>query len=264
MANAYRVSFYTLKPVTDYGGLAAEYGGDVARLYTPQLQGAREQNLAETLEVMAGNTGGLALRGTDIESMIDRARDESRNHYSLGFTPKHSGDGKYHEIKVKVRGKKLKVRYRGGYVDKTIEARLADRTTAALLMGLDDNPHGILIGTSRPQPGPEKGQWVVSVELEIPLAALTLTNQDASLVCDALLFVATRGIDGRTAPVQAMDLRIEVPDSVEDARNKSYIAGFNLLLAEGNQRLAVGLLDPAAEVISLVSHEIRGEPQGPP
>jgi hypothetical protein len=163
------------------------------------------------------------------------------------------------KVKGKVKGKKLKVRYRAGYVDKTIEARLADRTTAALLMGLDDNPHGILIGTSKPQPGPEKSQWVVSVELEIPLSALTLTTEGDSLVCDALLFVASRGTDGRTAPVQAMDLRIEVPKSVEDARSKSYIAGFNLLLAEGDQRLAVGLLDPAAEVISLVSHEVRGE-----
>jgi len=256
MANAYQVSLYTLKPVTEYGGIPAEFGGDVAHLFSPQTQRVREQNLAETLEVMAADTGGLSYFGGGIANLIDRARSELTDHYSLAYTPDHHGDGRYHEIKVKVSGKKLRVRHRGGYVDKSIEAKLADRTTAALLLALDDNPHGILLGTAAPEPGPEDAQWIVPVEVEIPLEALTLVDRGDSLISDARLFVASRGTDGRTAPVQAMELHIEVPKSVQDPRDQSYTARFNLMLRSGDQRLAIGLLDPAAETISLVSHEV--------
>ena len=123
-------------------------------------------------------------------------------------------------------------------------------------MGLDENPRGILFGSAPPRPGPEKSQWIVAVEVEIPLSGLTLVDQGDALVCEALLLVAARGTDGRTAPVQAMDLRIEVPKSVPDPRSESYTAAFNLLLGPGAQRVAVGLLDPAAEVISLVSRGV--------
>jgi VWFA-related protein len=256
MANAYQVSFYTLKPVSDYGGMAAEFDGDLGRLLTPQLQGVREQNLAETLEVLAGDTGGLSMRGTDIESVIDRARGDFRNHYSLGYTPAHEGDGRYHQIKLKVRGKKLRARYRGGYVDKSIEARIADRTTAALLLALDDNPHGIRLSTAAPEPAAENGQWVVPVEIEIPLAALTLVDRGEMMIGEAQLFVAVRGMDGRTAPVQAMDLRLEVPNSGEDPRGQSYTARFDLGMRSGVQRIAFGLLDPRTEVVSFVSKEV--------
>jgi len=257
MANAYQVSFYTLKPLTEYGGLPAEIGGGTARIFTPRVQKAQVRNLAETLEVMAGDTGGLSYFGSGIEGLLDRAGSEITEHYSLAYAPDHAGDGRFHEIKVKVRGKKLRVRHRGGYVDKSIEAKIADHTTAALLMALDNNPHNVVLGTGNPQSGPKDSQWIVPIEVEIPLAGLVLADRGDSLVSEIRLFVAARGADGRSAPVQALEVRIEVPRTVHDPRSESYTARFNLLLRVGAQRIAVGLLDPAAETVSFVSRDIR-------
>ena len=65
----------------------------------------------------------------------------------------------------------------------------------ALLMGLDDNPHGIVLGAAAPEPGPQEGQWIVPVEVEIPLASLVLVEDGDVLVSDARLFgVSARSV----------------------------------------------------------------------
>jgi len=256
LANANGVSFYTLIPQGE-AGVGAEFGGDAGLMLTPQLQRVRDQNFAEPLRVMAENTGGVATMGRDIGGLIDQARRDFSSYYSLGYSPTHLGDGRYHEIEVKVRRKRVDLRYRIGYFDKPLEARLADRVSAALLLEQDDNPLGLSFEIDRQRPTQSKELWLVGLEIEVPLAGLTLLAQGEVYACDVQLLVAASDAEGNTAPLQTYDLHIELPQAdFETARQDTYRARLELEMREGPQRLAIGLVDAAGQSASFLGKDV--------
>jgi hypothetical protein len=62
-------------------------------------------------------TGGITDSSANAASSFKRAVDASENYYLLYYTPKnYIADGKFKEIKVKVKDKKYKVTHRAGYI----------------------------------------------------------------------------------------------------------------------------------------------------
>ncbi len=258
LANAGGVSFYPIKVLGNLGGVPADLEGEAAALYTPQLMSVRETNLSDTLRVMADSTGGATAIGADIGALLRRAEADLSRYYSLAYTPAHSGDGKYHEIKLKIRRKGARVRYRTGYVDKPLAAKLADRTSAALLLGLDHNPLGVSFEAGNARPGAEAGQWLVTLTVRIPLDRVTLAPSANLHVCELQLFIGAEDVEGRTAPIQGGALRIEVPQSEMEgvAAGRPYATQLQLLMHEGPQRLALGIVDPVTGSASFVSRDL--------
>jgi Ca-activated chloride channel family protein len=75
------------------------------------------------LRALAENSGGRAFllaesfagRGGQIEKVLDIIADETRSQYTLGFYPARPDDGRYHQLRVRVRTGDT-VRARRGYV----------------------------------------------------------------------------------------------------------------------------------------------------
>ena len=70
------------------------------------------------LEIATAGTGGAHLatfRDRSIEKAIDAIGGELHSQYSLSYTPTDTGSAGYHEIKITVAKKNLKVRARPGY-----------------------------------------------------------------------------------------------------------------------------------------------------
>jgi len=62
-------------------------------------------------------TGGKVESSSNPEYLFQQAVDASENYYLLYYTPKnYKADGKFKEIKVKVKGKKYRVTHRAGYL----------------------------------------------------------------------------------------------------------------------------------------------------
>ena len=75
-------------------------------------------NPQDSMEELAGRTGGRAFYNTnDIAGSVRRAIDDTKVSYVLGFYPDEADiDGKYHELRVQVPGRKgLELRSRQGY-----------------------------------------------------------------------------------------------------------------------------------------------------
>ena len=66
---------------------------------------------------IAARTGGHAFINTnDLTGAIRRAMDDTRVNYALAYAPSHDQwDGKFREIKIKLKRPGLEARYRGGY-----------------------------------------------------------------------------------------------------------------------------------------------------
>jgi len=249
-ANANRITFYTV----DAGGLRvstsisaenqrAVSSGFVDSVYWSNLQGS--------LQLMAERTGGKAIYNTnDPTKGLDQVADDFRNYSSPGYSPSHSGDGRYHDIRVKTKRKDLVVRHRDGYRDKTVEARMSDGVMSSLFFDVENNPLGIVIDRGRATPR-DDGNYLVPVEVRIPIGKLTLVPQGEQHAGRVRLFVAAMDTKGGISEVQEVPIPIEIPsDQLEAARAQNYVYQAQLLMRRGAQKLAVGVRDELAAVSS--------------
>jgi VWFA-related protein len=104
----------------------------------------------ETSQVIAEKTGGRAYFNTnDLGGAIQRAAEDSRLTYVLGYTPSHGQwDGRFREIKVRVRRPDVAVRHRSGYYALRPQAPSAVDKQNAILAALDSPLDSTGIGVS--------------------------------------------------------------------------------------------------------------------
>jgi VWFA-related protein len=73
-------------------------------------------DIFSTFKEISHATGGLVDSSTNIASSLERAVNASENYYLLYYTPKdYKADGKFREIKVKVKNKNYRIFHRSGY-----------------------------------------------------------------------------------------------------------------------------------------------------
>jgi VWFA-related protein len=98
---------------------SARYGsGDLTQVIAWVVKNVAEKVKGNPLELAAAGTGGAHLptfRDRSIESAIDEIGGELHSQYSVSYIPIGTNDTGYHEIKVTIIGKQLKVRARPGY-----------------------------------------------------------------------------------------------------------------------------------------------------
>jgi VWFA-related protein len=98
----------------DVNGLVAR--GDPA----DTVPGMRVGSGRESLNQIAGLTGGRVIRDTnDVAAALGELAAASRRYYVLAIEPVAKGPGKFHRLKVRVKGRGLDVSHRTGYLEPT-------------------------------------------------------------------------------------------------------------------------------------------------
>lgn len=110
-----RVSVYPWRIHGNLGVSDASLGGEAGLGASPTVRGLGEASRNEALRFLAEETGGSAAIGSGLGPLLERAEDELTGYYSLGFSPEHGGDNQLHKLKVKVRGRGLKIWYPESY-----------------------------------------------------------------------------------------------------------------------------------------------------
>ncbi len=249
-ANSNRITFYSL----DAAGLrtptsiSAEEGSPSASGFVDSVHW---NNIQSSIRMMAEETGGVAIvNSNDPTKGLAKIGDDLRNYYSLGYSPAHSGDGRYHKVEVKAKNKDWIVRYREGYRDKSTEARMADGVMSALFFDVESNPMGITVqrGEQRPR---DDGHFVVDFEVRIPIGKLVLIPDAERQVARVRIFLAAMDDKGGVSEVQESVVPIVIPlAEVAAAQDKTWVATLPLLMRKGPQKLAVGVRDDIAQAAS--------------
>lgn len=249
-ANSSGITFYTIDAAgLKAGGTDADRGGGGSTL---DIDITYQLNRQEPLLLLADETGGLASIGTsNFGRAFENIKQDFTHYYSLAYEPGHSGDGRQHEIEVKVARKGLKLRYRDDYRDKNNETRVAETVTAALLYGTGANPLGIdakALDLVESDSGP-----LMPVEVRIPIGKITLVPRGEIQAGKVRVAIALLDDKGARSPVDQQEVPIEIPTKdLEVALTKYYVYAAQLRVGKGSQRMVVTVRDELAGAESTV------------
>lgn len=260
-ANANRVSFYTI----DAGGLRVSSSADAQSFQVDRAGGSahidsiRTRNLQSTLQLLAEQTGGEAIINTNrVADDLTRVANDFRTYYSIGYTPGHSGDGRFYRIDVKLvdGGRGWSVRHREGYRDKPAEAQMSDGVLAALNFPYYSNPLGLELsfdeGVRR-----DDGNHLVPVTVRIPYRSLTLVPRGDAYEAKARLFLAAMDDRGWISEVQETELPVRITEAdLDQVLGEDFVYTVPILLRSGEQKIAVGIRDEIAANQSFVTRSV--------
>jgi hypothetical protein len=260
-ANAHRVSFYTL----DAGGLRPDpFGGaEYAAIRSPgtrsRINSAAEASHQSSLLYLAERPGGRAIvNRNEPFPVLHEIGAALQTYYSRGYPERQAGDGRYHRIKVEVNRPGVQVRHRDGYRSRSSSDRMIDRVRTALSYTFVDNPLGV-----ETRPGEavrrDRNEYLVQVQVRIPLENFVLLPRpDGKYEARLRLFVAAIDEQGRASGIEEVPIGFRLPaEHVEAARKESYIHTHRLLMREGRQKVAIGVLDEFGAMHSVVSVPVR-------
>lgn len=256
-ANANRITYYTIDAagLRTYSSISAENQTAGNGVYIDSIQ---ISNLQSPLQMIAEKTGGMAVINANIVMpQLEKIASDFNSYYSLGYTPTHYGDGRYHKIQVKVKTKGLKVRHREGYRDKNTESRMTDGTLATLRFPFENNPMKVGIELGEPTRRSD-GYYLQPVLVKIPLGNVVLVPRGATHEARVRLFIAAVDGEGNTSEVQQVSLPISIPAAdLKAATAKDYVYSVSLLMRSGEQKVAVGVRDDVGAEASFVSRALR-------
>ena len=83
----------------------------------PRVMQDLSVNFFSAFKDIAEATGGIVDSTTNVAASFKKAADASENYYLLYYSPKnYVADGKFKEIKIKVKGQRYKISHRAGYI----------------------------------------------------------------------------------------------------------------------------------------------------
>ena len=262
-ANASKVTFYTLyaaPPATASRGSAAAAGsaGGNFGFYRDSVDATDARNRQESMVLLAEGTGGRSgLTNASFSGVLDGVLTDFDNSYSLGFEAERLPSGALRRVAVKVRDPKLTVRYRRSFREKTEEEKVAASTLAALLLDSEMNPLGISLTAEKEKK--EKGdRYIVPLRVQVPLGKLVLLPGSSAHQAQVSMYVAARDEKGRTSEVARHLCPIRIPNAqILVAMGRTAVCGVQLLMREGDQRVAVSIRDELAAVSSTASLSLQ-------
>lgn len=252
-ANAGRVTFYPVDARL-YRGLGAV---DAETLQpAADFAAASMDSIDKSLSLLgfAKATGGEVLYSTmRLDEQLGAVLDGLDSFYSLGFSPSHTGDWKYHRLEVKVRREGLRLRYREGYLDKPEAVRQTDRTAAALLRGGYANPLGLEAEVGPAVHG--RGKTLkIPLTVSLPARGISLLPDQEGLSGKLVFSVASKDMQGRHSEPFSREFVIPVPPEQAVAiRSQRLVFTFDVVLREGEYALAITARDEIGQIESTVT-----------
>ena len=246
-ANANGITLYTLHA----GGLAAANEGSTAEnskavSYTVSQAGVT--NSTESLQLLAEMTGGLAVVNTNNYTQAFKNIERDLNsYYSLGYRGGTERVDRQRTLEVRVRDRKLRVRNRQTFVEKSTFAEMNDRVIANLLYRSKANDLKIAVKINTPVAADE--MFRVPIEVQVPMDSLTLLPQGEAYLGGFTVYVGVANKDGDMSDVSHRTATIRVPlNEMARTKGKYYTYVLDLVMEPGVNKVSVGVVDDVSNM----------------
>lgn len=265
-ANSGRITFYTVNPRGDQLASPLDASDELSVIATDgalkrTLITANQMDLGsrqEALTDLAVATGGRTLlAGPGLGNALGQLEEDFGAYYSLGFSPDHFGDGRYHDLRVRLRVRGARIRHREGYLDKTDAQRLADRAAGSLLG--ETRPNGLRVKASTGEPVRKGGKFLVPLTVTVAAADLLLLPSADGTTQEGKVVLIVRATDrgGQTSDAHNEGFPIHVPATLAEAFKRGETTyTFELLMRKGTHKVAVIARDELALTEGSLTFEV--------
>ncbi|MGB8323198.1 MAG: VWA domain-containing protein [Candidatus Acidiferrum sp.] len=226
-----------------------------------------EQETRDTSKMLADGTGGVAFFGTnDVKNALQRAFDDSRYAYTIGFYPDHGKwNGAFRKVKVSVKVDGARLRYRNGYFADPEKAESEPRAKAAIqeaaLSPVEATSLGMIVSGKLSGPAAER-----KVELHVGLdpKQLVLQNTENHEKGAVDLYFVQRDGKGELLAAENQRVGISLEEKQYEYLSKAgMVLGRHLTIAPGADELRVLVRDVSSEALGSVTIPVQALFAGP-
>ncbi|HSP15497.1 MAG TPA: VWA domain-containing protein [Thermoanaerobaculia bacterium] len=240
-ANAANVNIYVVNAA---GTVSPVVGFDVGDHNLPGAVRGEVRNLDSFALNLASQTGGMYMTSNVLSDSIRTIDTVSATFYSLGYTPSHFEDGKYHRINVRMKKPGYTVISRSGYLDGSTDDRLQQSLKVAVSASTPEGTLPVAVETGEMLP---KGRaFTIPVTASIPISRLTTIkrgNRNAGRVHVYLsVFDINDANVGFSHAIQDVDVTSE-----QLQQGQSFRYRMNVELKRGLYRIVVVVRDELSE-----------------
>ncbi len=241
-----RVSFFTLSSLASNTVSSAVSNRRILETSgRPGMQAQRDvRSQEDALMVMSDLSGGLVLSDNNkLDQQLARISKELETYYSLAYTPPSPGDLQQHRIEVKVAREDAHVRHRLSYRDSGDKNQTEERTLAAGMLGVAENPLGISLECQE-QEMRDDNTYLVPVMIKIPIGELVLLPEEGRHQAQVSVYSVVFDEAGRSSDVHERAYPIEIEnDHLLTAVEQEAKFVIGMVLREGPHRIAVSIRD---------------------
>jgi len=199
-----------------------------------------EGEIHNSLQYLAGETGGLALLNGGRIRAFSETREDFESYYWLGFSPKLTGEDVWRDLTIEVTNPDLRVRSRRGFPDMSPTSQIASAVQSALLFGPLDVTSDLTIEVEDVE---KAGRGLVqgTVKVRAPASAFVATPVDGGYEIRADLFLAVLDSSGGRSEVPVIPLVFKTtkkPGSKDTLSHETVIK-----VRKKTERLAVAMRD---------------------
>jgi len=255
-ANANNITLYTIHAA----GLTAnnDMSAENSRPTSAVVSHAALTNTTESMQMMAQMTGGVASVNTNNFALaFERIQKDLESYYSLGYRAGTERVDRQRYLQVKTKNRDYRVRSRTTFVEKSVFAEMSDKVVASLLYRVKDNDLGILARVGSPLPI-EDGLFRVEVDIQIPMAALTLLPQGETEYAGGFdVYVVVGNKDNDMSDVARKSHQVRVPaEQMKNIGGKFYTYTLELVIERGLNRISLGVVDQVSNTSGFTREQI--------
>ncbi|MFL6245058.1 MAG: VWA domain-containing protein [Thermoanaerobaculia bacterium] len=221
---------------------------------TPDVSRPVLLNEMVMLKEIADKTGGVTSYGTaNTAHLMPRVAEDLSDYYSLAYRATARNENAARKLVVKMKDRKLNVRARREFVEKTDDTRMRDRVLAALYDASLGSSFQLGAELGKPVKVSRKTQ-TAPLKIRIPIKALTLLPQGNKHSGAFTVYAITGGSLGDVSEVTRRTQTFDIPAAdLERALAGHFTYNFDVVVNDGTEQLAVGVLDEISKDFGVVT-----------
>jgi VWFA-related protein len=179
----------------------------------------------------------------------------SSNYYSLGYTPPHEDDRRYHTIKVRVKKSGVNVAHRQGYIDLSAEDRLEQFLQARF--SVDEKPGTLPIKIQIGGAVPSGEEMSVPVLTTLPMDRVTVIPVDGQYVGRVHVYVSVFDSEGKNIGFNHQMQEVSIPSAqYGQVGDSSFRYKLNVHLKKGAFTIVMTVRDDLSNEMGSVSEGV--------
>lgn len=218
--------------------------------------GSRAATDTSAISWLSNQTGGRLVTGNDPARAVREFDTASSTFYSLGYSPAHPDDGKYHAISVRLKGKGgYSLEYRSGYSSSPTATQLARAMTSPTAAAMQTSALPVTLAMGTPQT--VRGEVTVPIEVKVPFRALQFLPARSGVAANIVVYVSVFSDVGKNLVASSFPLTPGFKSGAPDLNGNLVYRNAVKLRKGERHRIVVAVRDVITDSIGMATEVVR-------